>query len=40
MGGLAYSVGLPIPGTNGMFDSPSDVRRWLAEIAEAEAERV
>jgi trehalose 6-phosphate phosphatase len=31
-GGLGYSVERCIPGADGMFDSPGDVRRWLARL--------
>jgi trehalose 6-phosphate phosphatase len=32
LGGLGYSVGRFIPGTNGTFGAPRDVRRWLASL--------
>ena len=35
-GGLAYSVGRPLPGTIGGFSGPGAVREWLAEFAERE----
>ncbi len=35
-GGLAYSVGARLPGTTGLFASPSDVRHWVSQIAETE----
>jgi trehalose 6-phosphate phosphatase len=31
-GGLGYSVERCIPGADGKFDSPGDVRRWLAHL--------
>jgi trehalose 6-phosphate phosphatase len=32
LGGIGYSVGRFIPGANGTFDSPFDVRYWLARL--------
>jgi trehalose 6-phosphate phosphatase len=32
LGGLGYSVERNIAGVNGVFDSPSDVRLWLAHL--------
>jgi trehalose 6-phosphate phosphatase len=32
LGGLGYSVERPIAGVNGTFDSPADVRCWLAHL--------
>jgi len=32
LGGLGYSVERLIPGANGAFSSPYDVRRWLARL--------
>ena len=32
LGGLGYSVERPIAGVNGTFDSPGDVRCWLAHL--------
>ena len=32
LGGLGYSVGRFIPGTNGTFGAPHDVRQWLASL--------
>ena len=32
LGGVGYSVERLIPGANGTFDSPSDVRCWLAHL--------
>jgi trehalose 6-phosphate phosphatase len=32
LGGLGYSVGQPIAGTNGSFNAPRDVRGWLAHL--------
>jgi trehalose 6-phosphate phosphatase len=32
LGGLAFSVGAPLPGADGMFASPADVRAWLHEL--------
>jgi trehalose 6-phosphate phosphatase len=32
LGGLGYSVGRFIPGTNGTFGTPRDVRHWLASL--------
>jgi trehalose 6-phosphate phosphatase len=32
LGGVGYSVERPMRGTNGMFRSPRDVRRWLASL--------
>jgi len=32
LGGLGYSVERPIAGVNGTFDSPADVRSWLAHL--------
>jgi len=32
LGGLGYSVGRFIPGTNGTFSAPRDVRQWLASL--------
>ena len=31
-GGLGFSVGRMVPGVNGYFDKPADVRAWLARI--------
>jgi len=31
-GGLGFSVGRVLPGVNGHFDKPADVRMWLARI--------
>jgi trehalose 6-phosphate phosphatase len=31
-GGLGFSVGRVVPGVNGHFDKPADVRLWLARI--------
>ncbi len=31
-GGLGFSVGRMVPGVNGYFDKPEDVRAWLARI--------
>ena len=31
-GGLGFSVGHMVPGVNGYFDKPEDVRAWLARI--------
>ena len=31
-GGLGFSVGRTVPGVNGHFDKPEDVRIWLARI--------
>jgi trehalose 6-phosphate phosphatase len=31
-GGLGFSVGRVVPGVNGHFDKPEDVRSWLARI--------
>jgi trehalose 6-phosphate phosphatase len=31
-GGLGFSVGRIVPGVNGHFDKPEDVRSWLARI--------
>jgi trehalose 6-phosphate phosphatase len=31
-GGLGFSVGRNVPGVNGHFDKPEDVRSWLARI--------
>ncbi len=31
-GGLGFSVGRSVPGVNGYFDKPADVRAWLARI--------
>jgi trehalose 6-phosphate phosphatase len=31
-GGLGFSVGRMVPGVNGFFDTPTDVRAWLARI--------
>jgi trehalose 6-phosphate phosphatase len=33
MGGLGYSVGRVIPGVEGYFNTPEDVRGWLERIA-------
>jgi trehalose 6-phosphate phosphatase len=33
IGGCGYSVERPISGASGTFDSPGDVRRWLAALA-------
>ncbi len=38
-GGDAFSVGPRLPGTTGTFASPSDVRRWIAQIAATETLR-
>ena len=32
LGGLGFSVGRFIPGTNGTFGAPADVRQWLASL--------
>jgi trehalose 6-phosphate phosphatase len=32
-GGTGFSVGRVVPGVNGHFDKPEDVRSWLARIA-------
>jgi len=32
-GGRAFSVGRSVPGADGHFDTPADVRAWLARIA-------
>ena len=32
LGGLGYSVERHIAGVNGTFDSPADVRSWLAHL--------
>jgi trehalose 6-phosphate phosphatase len=32
LGGLGYSVGRFLPGTNGTFGAPSDVRHWLETL--------
>jgi trehalose 6-phosphate phosphatase len=32
LGGVGYSVERSIPGVNGTFDSPADVRCWLAQL--------
>jgi trehalose 6-phosphate phosphatase len=32
LGGIGYSVGRHIPGANAMFNSPHEVRRWLARL--------
>jgi trehalose 6-phosphate phosphatase len=32
LGGIGYSVERFIPGANGTFDSPEDVRNWLADL--------
>jgi trehalose 6-phosphate phosphatase len=31
-GGLGFSVGRIVPGVSGHFDTPEDVRAWLARI--------
>lgn len=33
LGGLAFSVGQMLDGADGMFESPSHVRAWLAQLA-------
>ena len=33
LGGVGYSVGRPIAGASGIFESPREVRRWLAALA-------
>ena len=37
--GLGFSVGRIVPGANGHFDKPEDVRSWLARIAADHADR-
>jgi trehalose 6-phosphate phosphatase len=32
LGGLAFSVGAELPGVSGWFESPSDLRGWLARL--------
>jgi trehalose 6-phosphate phosphatase len=32
LGGVGYSVERPLPGANGLFGSPHEVRRWLAGL--------
>jgi trehalose 6-phosphate phosphatase len=32
-GGIAYAVGREFPGARRMFESPAEVRRWLARLA-------
>jgi trehalose 6-phosphate phosphatase len=40
LGGIGYSVERFIPGANATFDSPNDVRRWLAQLCgSAESDR-
>ncbi|HKM88517.1 MAG TPA: trehalose-phosphatase [Xanthobacteraceae bacterium] len=34
LGGLGYSVGQSMPGTNGTFGSPHEVRSWLASLCQ------
>ena len=34
LGGLAFSVGAPLPGADGTFESPGDVRAWLRALVE------
>ena len=34
--GIGFSVGREVPGIAGMFESPRDVRRWIAEMVRAE----
>ncbi len=36
LGGVGYSVERFIPGTQGRFDSPNEVRRWLAHLCGGE----
>jgi trehalose 6-phosphate phosphatase len=36
LGGVGYSVERFIAGSNGTFDSPNDVRRWLARLCDRE----
>ena len=31
-GGMGFSVGRVVPGADGFFDTPADVRSWLARI--------
>ena len=38
--GLGFSVGRIVPGANGHFDKPEDVRAWLARIVADHADRV
>lgn len=33
LAGLGYSVGRPMHGADGVFDSPHDVRTWLADLS-------
>jgi len=33
LGGLAYSVGIEVPGLSGRFSGPDAVRQWLHELA-------
>jgi trehalose 6-phosphate phosphatase len=34
LGGIGASVGRPIPGVSACFDTPHDVRTWLAELSQ------
>ena len=36
LGGVAYSVGRKVPGINGRFQSPTEVRNWLARLVQKE----
>ena len=37
-GGIGFSVGQEMQGLAGMFEKPSDVRRWIAEMASSKQE--
>ena len=38
--GVAFSVGREVDGIAGTFETPSDVRRWIAEMVAAKPEKV
>jgi trehalose 6-phosphate phosphatase len=38
-GGVGFSVGREVQGIAGMFDAPSDVRRWIAEMVRGGQEK-
>ena len=37
--GIGFSVGREVEGIAGMFETPGDVRRWIAEMVRGSQER-
>jgi trehalose 6-phosphate phosphatase len=37
LGGTGIAVGLKVPGVDGFFEGPSDVRHWLQQLAQSNA---